>query len=277
MDIGFIGAGQMAQALATGIASQQASSASPNSKPLDFWISDPNSQSIESFRKRVNDLASVNQVASNAEVVLNSQIVFIAVKPQYLLQAMEDVRQAVEAKPSTLLISIVAGATIGELQRLTGAKQIVRTMPNTPCLIGKGAIGYTASPLVDQQQLAIAVDLLTSVGRVHQVSEANIDAVTGLSGSGPAFVFTFIEALTDGGVLNGLPRDVAADLALQTVLGAAELAIQTKEHPAILRDRVTSPGGTTIAGLKALEETGFRDAIMSAVSAATERSIELGG
>ncbi len=244
---------------------------------IEFWISDPNAAAIESFTSRVGGLAQVHQVASNPEVVRQANPVLIAVKPQFVAQAFEKFKQAVDIDSSTLLISIVAGVTISELQRLSRAERIIRAMPNMPCLIGKGAIGYAASPAISQQELALVVDLLASVGNVHQVSEENLDAVTGLSGSGPAYVFTFIEALTDGGVLNGLPRSVAADLALQTVLGAAELVRQSKEHTAVLRDRVTSPGGTTIAGLKALEETGFRDAIMSAVSAATERSIELGG
>ena len=275
--IGFIGAGQMAQALAVGIVSQiRLSEVSTSKTDFEFWISDPNSAAIESFANRIGDLAQVNPVGSNPEIVLQADTVFVAVKPQFITQALNKIDRAIENSSSTILISIVAGVTLGELRRLTHCERIIRAMPNTPCLIGKGAIGYAASQAVSPKELAIAIDLLASVGKVHKVSEANLDAVTGLSGSGPAYVFTFIEALTDGGVLNGLPRDVAADLALQTVLGSAELARQTGEHTAVLRDRVTSPGGTTIAGLKALEETGFRDAIMSAVSAATERSIELG-
>ena len=272
MKIGFIGAGQMAQALAAGIAkSQDLGSTGP-----EFWISDPSPDATRAFLSATENVATTTVVDTNSEVVLNVPIVFLAVKPHFLAKALEHLKTAVEQRPDVVLISIVAGATIFELRRLTGADRIVRTMPNTPCLIGCGAIGYSASPEVGASELATAVSLLACVGRVFQVDEANLDAVTGLSGSGPAYVFTFIEALTDGGVLNGLSRAKASELALQTVLGSAQLLRQTGEHPAALRDRVTSPGGTTIAALKALEETGFRDAVMSAVSAATERSIELG-
>lgn len=272
MKIGFIGAGQMAQALAGGIATEKR----PDGEPIEFWISDPSMEAIDAFQNRVNELATVHRVDTNSEVIENGQIVFIAVKPQYLKQALEKLDSAILNHPEILVISIVAGVSLGELHRRLQADRIIRVMPNTPCLVGRGAIGLAASEQVTEAELAAIVEMLGHVGIVHQVSEENLDAVTGLSGSGPAYVFTFIEALSDGGVLNGLPRHVATQLALQTVIGAAELMMKSGEHAAVLRDRVTSPGGTTIAGLKAMEETGFRDSVMSAVTAATERSIELG-
>lgn len=274
MNIGFIGAGQMAQALAAGIAEKSISA--ENSTAIEFWISDPSSEARDSFRQRVGEFAVVHVVNTNADIIPNARIVFLAVKPQFVSVALENLLATTRDLPKTILVSIVAGMTIDKLSRLSGCQRIVRVMPNTPCLIGRGTSGVVASPEVNDQERDEVLQLLKSVGTVNQVSEAQIDAVTGLSGSGPAYVFTFIEALCDGGVLNGLPRDIASALALETVLGAAELVRQTGEPTALLRDRVTSPGGTTIAGLKALEAKGFRDAVISAVTAATERSRELG-
>ena len=149
-------------------------------------------------------------------------------------------------------------------------------MPNTPCLIGQSASGYCLGPRTTSADGLLVAQLLGAVGRAFAVDEALLDAVTGLSGSGPAFVYVMIEALSDGGVRMGLPRDVATALAAQTVRGAAQMVLETGEHPGVLKDRVASPGGTTIAGLQALETGGLRGTLMAAVEAATRRSIELG-
>lgn len=273
MNIGFIGSGQMAQALAAGISTSRAELG----QATHFFISDPNQEAVEAFKQRVDKSAKTTQSENNLAVIADSSIVIVAVKPQYIDSALSGTESAFESDVSKILVSVAAGVTIHELKRFTCAERIVRAMPNTPCLIGRGAIGYAANDGLSVDENRQVLELLSSVGIVHEVSEENIDAVTGLSGSGPAYVFTFIESLADGGVLNGLPRATALSLALETVIGAAELVRQTGEHTSVLKDRVTSPGGTTIAGLKALEETGFRDSVISAVSSATERSIELGG
>jgi pyrroline-5-carboxylate reductase len=159
---------------------------------------------------------------------------------------------------------------------LASGVRLVRLMPNTPCLVGQSASGYCLGPNATPADGQLVAQLLGAVGKAFAVDEKMLDAVTGLSGSGPAFVYIMIEALSDGGVRMGLPRDVAAALAAQTVRGAAEMVISSGEHPAVLKDRVASPGGTTIAGLQALEAGGVRAALISAVEAATRRSIELG-
>lgn len=176
-----------------------------------------------------------------------------------------------------LLISIAAGVRIESIAKWTGSTRIIRVMPNTPCLVSAGAAAFAASPGATAEDRQFVKEWFSTIGYAAEVSENLLDAVTGLSGSGPGYVFTLIEALADGGVLVGLPRDVALRLAAQTFLGAAKMVLETGEHPAALRDRVTSPGGTTIAGLKALEAGAARDALMSAVAAATNRAKELGG
>ena len=263
--IGFIGAGQMAKSLAFGIANSEG-------EDLQLLISDPNDAACESFENLIGDRASVSRVDNNETLVESSELVFLAVKPQYLDDAMADV--SFENEP--LIVSIVAGVKIFQLERLTGINRIIRVMPNTPCLIGEGASAIAAGPDVNSSDTELIKGFLSSVGSVVELEEELMDSVTGLSGSGPAYVFTFIEALIDGSVLTGMPRATARHLAIQTVIGAASMLQRTNEHPAVLRDRVTSPGGTTIEGLKALEESSFRDAVMSAVLAATERSKELG-
>ncbi len=276
MKIGFIGAGQMAQALAGGISEN---GGSPNTsgesyQQVKFVISDPGDVARQSFTERTGDGSTVVQAESNQQVVSSCDVVFLAVKPQMIAAALDEV--SVEGK-GPLVISIVAGVTCESLRQMTGSSRIVRVMPNTPCLIGCGAAGLAGDAGVSDEDIETVKGLLEPVSIVEVVSENYLDVVTGLSGSGPAYVFTFIEALADGGVLNGLPRDVATRLAIQTVFGAADLARQSTEHIAALRDRVTSPGGTTIAGLEALEKSGFRHSAMSAVTAATNRSRELGG
>jgi pyrroline-5-carboxylate reductase len=267
--IGFIGAGQMAQALVSGICSADSS--------IKFEIADPSTASKDAFQQKVSSPVQVR--TDNAELFAACDIVFLSIKPQYFDDAVNfnDVQTAVAKAPrSPLVVSIMAGVTLKKIAEVTGLERIVRVMPNTPSLIMEGAAGLAPSPEVTDQELKTVAKLMSSVGCVTTVSEQLLDAVTGLSGSGPAYVFTFIEALIDGGVLNGLSRAVARELAIQTVIGSAKLVQQTGEHPAVLRDRVTSPGGTTIEALKVLEMNDFRGSIIQAVESATRRSRELG-
>ncbi len=267
--IGFIGAGQMAQALACGISLADGA--------IKFEIADPSAASREAFGLKVSSAIKVRQ--DNAEIFAHCDIVFLSIKPQYFANAIQNhaISKALSnSKATPLVVSIMAGVTIEKIAAATGIDRILRVMPNTPSLIMEGAAGITASPEVTQEEVKVVSKLMSSVGCVAQVPEQLIDAVTGLSGSGPAYVFTFIEALIDGGVLNGLPRDVARRLAIQTVIGSAKLVEQTGDHPAVLRDRVTSPGGTTIEALKTLEINEFRGTVIQAVEAATRRSKELG-
>lgn len=265
--LGFIGAGQMATALAAGIVQ----SLGNESAELQLHVFDPSHDAIERMKQATEGKAKFSASSSNQDVVDHSEVVFLAVKPHLVRVALDHVAFANDP----LLISVAAGVTEESLHAITGSNRIVRAMPNTPCLLGKGAIGF-ASRLATKADMSTAEALLSSVGVAKQVPSPLIDAVTGLSGSGPAFVFTFIEALVDAGVLNGLPRTVARELAIQTVLGATQMVAETVAHPATLRDQVTSPGGTTITGLAAMEEGGFRSAVMKAVTTATERAHELG-
>jgi pyrroline-5-carboxylate reductase len=211
--------------------------------------------------------------ASNSQVVDRSDVLVLAVKPQMIPAVASELHGRLGAR---LLISIAAGTRIQSLADAFGTERIVRVMPNMPALVGCSASGYSLGAGASAEDGRLVEQLLGAVGRAVEVDEKLLDAVTGLSGSGPAFVFVMIEALADGGVRMGLPRSVAMTLAAQTCKGAAELVLSTGEHPATLKDRVASPGGTTIAGLQALEGGAFRSALMSAVEAATRRATELG-
>jgi len=214
-------------------------------------------------------------VDSNQAVAAGADVLFLAVKPQQMAEALAELRDHVTSEH--LVISIAAGIPLATLASGLGSgPRLVRVMPNTPCLVGEGASGYCLGPGATAADGELVGQLFSAVGRAFAVSETLLDAVTGLSGSGPAFVYLMIEALSDGGVRVGLPRDVALALAAQTVRGAAEMVLSTGEHPAVLKDAVTSPGGTTIAGLAALESGGARSALIAAVEAATKRSAELG-
>lgn len=211
---------------------------------------------------------------SNKAVAAAADVIFLAVKPQQMAVALADVQAGLPA--SRLVVSIAAGIRLATLAAGLGDRaRLVRVMPNTPCLVGQSASGYSLGPGATADDAALVGQLLSAVGRAFPLDEKLLDAVTGLAGSGPAFVYLVIEALSDGGVRMGLPRDVALALAAQTVRGAAEMVLATGEHPAVLKDRVTSPGGTTIAGLQALEAGALRGTLMAAVEAATRRSQEL--
>ena len=256
----------MAKALAIGIAKSKTNN-------VEFTFSDPSDPASEAFEALISPHSPVQRASDNQSLVDASEIVFLAVKPQYLDSALDGLSFK---DNSPLVVSIVAGVQMFQLERITGTKRLIRVMPNTPCLIGQGACAMSAGESASESDAKLVEEFLGLVGTVVTVNENLMDSVTGLSGSGPAYVFTFIEALIDGAVLTGMPRDTARQLAIQTVIGAALMLDQTGEHPVTLRDRVTSPGGTTIAGLKAMEENAFRDSVMSAVEAATERSMELG-
>ena len=263
--IGFLGAGQMATALAVGWA---------NAGLLDVArtrASDPNPE----IRAKFATATGAKAVASNLEVVAACDVLVLAVKPQVMPAVLAEIKPVV--RPSHLFVSIAAGITLKTLADGLGTDtRLVRVMPNTPCLVGASATGFSPGPKATPDDAALVDRLFRSVGAVRQVSEPLLDAVTGLSGSGPAFVYLFIEALADGGVKSGLPRDVAQALAAQTVLGAAKMVLETGQHPGALKDAVASPGGTTIAGLHALERAAFRAAAIDAVEAATKRAQELG-
>ena len=261
---GFIGAGKMATALVRGMI--RAGTADPRS----VWASDP----FEAARTALAGETGVSVTDANERVALESDVLVLAVKPQSMAAVLAELRPAVT--PEHLVISIAAGVSMATLAKGLGDdRRLVRVMPNTPALVGEGASGYCLGPHARPEDEATVKACLEAVGRAFPVAEGLLDAVTGLSGSGPAFVYVMIEALSDGGVRVGLPRDVATALAAQTVLGAARLVLESGLHPAVLKDQVTSPGGTTIAGLHALERGGLRAALIDAVEAATRRSAEL--
>lgn len=264
--IGFIGAGQMATALGQGFARAGLV------QPQGLMASDPSDEARQRFAQATGGRAT----ADNLEVARQADVLLLAVKPQQLVRVAAELKGKIG--PEQLVVSIAAGIRLSVLADGLGAGvRLVRVMPNTPCLVGRGACGYCLGTAARPEDGPLVEQLLRSVGIAVEVDEKLLDAVTGLSGSGPAFVYVIIEALSDGGVRMGLPRKVAVQLAAQTVLGAAEMVLVTGDHPGVLKDRVASPGGTTIAGLQALEEGGLRAALMAAVEAATKRSLELGG
>ena len=216
----------------------------------------------------------VTAVASAEALADAVDALVLCVKPADALEAVRGLNGKLGGK---LVISIVAGLSIARLEDAAGSStRVVRVMPNTPALIGQGAAAFAIGSAASEEDAELVSKILSAVGCAVKVKESLLDAVTGLSGSGPAYVYLVIEALADGGVLMGLPRDLSLKLAAQTVAGSAAMVLQTGQHPAALKDQVTSPGGTTIAGVEQLEEAAVRAALMSAVRAATERSRELG-
>ncbi|MCA9034094.1 MAG: pyrroline-5-carboxylate reductase [Planctomycetaceae bacterium] len=264
--IAFIGAGQMATALASGFARSFV-------LPTAISACDPSEEARERFLSAVGDGVKISGVMG--DVVSDATIVFLAVKPQVMFAALEELSTSVT--PDHLVVSIAAGIPLKQLEsRMPSGTRVIRVMPNTPCLVGKGASGISAGKHATPGDVELITTLLQTAGLAEVFPESLLDAVTGLSGSGPAYAFQIIEALSDGGVKVGLPRAAATRLAAQTLLGAAEMVLRTGRHPAELKDGVTSPGGTTIAALHALEQGGLRAALMDAVEASTVRSRELG-
>ena len=260
-----IGGGNMAEALLRGLLQQRLVA------PTSVVVTDVREDRLEELRARYG----IETQSKNAEAARAAQLILLAVKPQVLPRVLDDLGPAVTT--SQLVISIVAGATTAAIEeRFRESVRVIRVMPNTPALVLEGASALARGRHATAEDLQQARKLFEAVGRAVVLDEPLLDAVTGLSGSGPAYVFLAIEALADGGVKAGLPRDVAQMLAAQTVLGAARMVLETGRHPGQLKDMVTSPGGTTIAGLQVLEQAGFRGALIAAVDAAARRSRELG-
>ena len=258
LSVGFLGSGRMATALAKGFCRTFLSAER-------LVAADPDQTARSAFKVGVGPQVVLLEKAAGE--LFATDILFLAVKPQVLPDAVRDL--ADRFNPEQLVVSIAAGVRISQLETLlpTGAR-VIRVMPNTPCLVGTGACGISGGTHAMDSDLSIVTQLLKSVGIVELVPERLLDAVTGLSGSGPAYVFQMIEALSDGGVRMGLPRKTATRLAAQTLLGASQMVLETEEHPRVLKDAVTSPGGTTIAALQALEGGGLRAALIKGVETA---------
>jgi pyrroline-5-carboxylate reductase len=263
--VGFLGTGNMAEALIKGLI------ASGTVTPDRVHGSDPRKVRCDELSQKYG----IHVTTRNHDVVAEAEIVVLSVKPQILPAVLDEVGQ--KLKPNALVISICAGVPIESIERRVAAgTRVVRTMPNTPALVGAGATAIAPGRHATEDDLALAKKIFDAVGMTVVLDEEQLDAVTGLSGSGPAYVFLIIEALADAGVKMGLSRYNAQALAAQTVLGAAKLLIETREHPGQLKDNVTSPGGTAIAGIATLEAGGLRTTLINAVEAATRRSQELG-
>ena len=265
LKIGFLGAGKMASALAKGFIAAKIVS------PRQIIASDLMENARAAFARDVGGTVT----NANLEVLQFANVLILAVKPDQVLAVLNELKPGFTEKH--LLVSIAAGVTLAKLEEALPLRaRVIRVMPNTPALVGAGASGYALGSHANGDDGELAQRLLGAVGVAFAVKESLLDAVTGLSGSGPAYAFQIIEALSDGGVAAGLPRDVATRLAAQTLLGAAKMVLETGLHPGALKDMVTSPGGTTIEGLHEMEKGKVRGALINAVRAASEKSRKLG-
>ena len=263
--IGFIGGGKMAEALIKGSLNANLSSTD------NIIASDMDTERC----KILENETGIKTSQENKKVTSESDIIILAVKPNVVGNILQELKSNISTKH--LVVSIAAGIPLSFIESLLNEGcRVIRVMPNTPCLVGEAAAGYALGKAATQEDGELVGQILDAVGKSYLLDEKLLDAVTGLSGSGPAFVYTIIEALSDGGVKMGLPRDVSTKLAAQTVLGAAKMVLDTGLHTGELKDFVTSPGGTTIEGIHALEKGGVRNSLINAVEAATKKSKKLG-
>jgi len=263
--VGFIGGGNMAEAMIQGLL------ASKTIIPSACWVSDIIDERLSYLKKTYG----IKAVSDTPQVIRSSQAIILAVKPQNVDQALSALSPVWTS--DKILISIAAGVPTVYLSRFFAkAPKIIRVMPNTPALVQQGASALARGHYASDADMELALKLFRAVGKAVEVEEKWMDAVTGLSGSGPAYILLLLESLIDAGVLEGLPRATARELVIQTALGTAAMLAQSAKHPGELKDMITSPGGTTIHGLQILEERGVRGALMAAVGAATRRSKELG-
>ncbi|MEO1400543.1 MAG: pyrroline-5-carboxylate reductase [Cyanobacteria bacterium J06635_1] len=264
-ELGIIGGGVMGEALLSRLLSTGVY------KPDAVLVADP----MPERRQLLIEQYGIQSTDSNRGLIESSHIVLLAIKPQVFDYVAKDF-QGIRCDVPPLVVSILAGVPLSRLESAMPGWPVIRAMPNTPATVGAGMTAISPGSRTLSEHSERAIRIFEAVGQVVQVPENLMDAVTGLSGSGPGYVAVMVEALADGGVAAGLPRDVANQLAVQTMLGTAHLLQQTGMHPAVLKDRVTSPGGTTIAGIACLEELGLRFSIIEAVKAASRRAKELG-
>ena len=264
MKIGFIGLGNMAKAMIGGMLQKDMV------KAEDILGSARTKATVEKMQKEYG----ICGMGSNAEVAKAADVLVLAVKPQFFPEVIEEIRG--EIKEETLIISIAAGKTLQWIEEAFDRKiKLVRCMPNTPALVGEGCTGVCVNPHVSEEETEYSLKLMESFGKAYLVPERLMDAVGAVSGSSPAYVFMFIEAMADGAVAAGMPRTQAYEFAAQAVYGSAKLVLETGRHPGDLKDMVCSPGGTTIQGLRVLEEKGMRGAVMDALLACVEKSQKL--
>ncbi|HHW70444.1 MAG TPA: pyrroline-5-carboxylate reductase [Clostridiales bacterium] len=261
--IGFIGAGNMATAIITGLIKE-------GINPKDIYVHDIDIDKLNKIKKKFNIIALDN----NVEILKKAKIIFLAVKPHIYPIILDEIKN--DITDNHVLISMAAGISTDYIYKiLDEEKNIIRIMPNTPALIGEGVIAMCPNKKINSNIFKYVKNLLSCLGEIELIDESLINAVTGVSGSGPAYVFMFIEALADGGVLMGLSREQAYRMAAQTLIGAAKMYMETKTHPGELKDMVCSPGGTTIEAVYALEKHNFRASIIEAVKVCTQRGEEL--
>lgn len=264
MKIGFIGLGNMADAMIGGMLKKDIVKAG------DII----GTAKTSATREKMADRYGIGTKNTNTEVAEAADVLVLAVKPQFFTKVIEEIKDAVS--PETLIISIAAGKSIAWIENAFGKQlKLVRCMPNTPALVGEGCTGVCVNERVSEEETAYSVKLMESFGKASLVPEHLIDAVGAVSGSSPAYVFMFIEAMADAGVAAGMPRKQAYEFAAQSVYGSAKLVLESGKHPGELKDMVCSPGGTTIRGVQILEEKGMRGAVMDALAACVEKSRQL--
>ena len=262
--IGFIGSGNMANAMMGGIL--KANLVSSN----QVICSDPSKTKLEDLQSRYG----VSITTNNCEVATKADILVLSVKPQFYPEVIKEIKASVN--DNTIIVVIAAGQKIATIKKLFEKDtKVVRAMPNTPALVGEGMAALSPCPMVLPEELDLICNIFNSFGKCEVIAENLMDVVTGVSGSSPAFIFMIIEAMADGAVLEGMPRDKAYTFAAQAVLGSAKMVLETGKHPAELKDMVCSPGGTTIAGVSILEENGLRASLIKAIETATKKSKDL--
>lgn len=264
--VGFIGSGNMASAIMDGLATKGAC------LPGNIICSDKYEPSLAKARAK----GMIGTMDNDEVIKVAKDAIILAVKPNDIPSVCTVIAES-KTEVEACIISIAAGVSLQTLEKIMPGRRVIRVMPNTPCLVGQGAAGFCLGSLATAHDKTVVETIFGSCGVANELPEILLNAVTGVSGSGPAYVFLFIEALADGGVRAGLPRDVSLQMAAQTVKGAAEMVLVTGKHPGVLKDMVTSAGGTTIAGYERLEQGGMRATVMGAVVTATKRSMQLGG
>ena len=264
MKIGIIGAGNMATAILGGIVGRKIT------QPGEILVSRRNREALEALKEQYG----VGITTSNEEVAEWAEVLFLAVKPQMLAEVIDTIRPVI--REEQLLISVAAGKTVEWLEScFQKPVKLIRSMPNTPALVGEGCTAYCGNALVTEEDYELAGEIFNACGASYRVAESLMDTVGAVAGSSPAYVFMFLEAMADAAVAGGMPRALAYEMAGRAVLGSAKLFLETGEHPGVLKDMVCSPAGTTICGVKVLEERGMKGAVMGALAACLERSRQI--